>query len=88
MNPINVTLSRCRHRQPLIELHSQPFNDLEITPKDLRHMAQQLLALADLAQQLPTGGQRFVPTRLVLGDAPLVCPAPQAKAPVAKASAA
>ncbi len=51
-------------------------------------MAQQLLALADLAQQLPTGGQRFVPTRLVLGDAPLACPAPQAKALTAKASAA
>ena len=81
MNPISATLTRCRHGQPLVELTSEPFNGLEIRPKDLRHMAQQLLALTETATRLPTGGKHFAPTRVVLGEArqvpmPIATPAP------------
>lgn len=61
---IAATLTRDRHAQPLVVLDSQPFNGLEITPQALRHMAQQLDALADMAGKLPTGGKRWRPTRV------------------------
>lgn len=64
---IAATLTRCRHNQPLVVLDGQPFNGLEITPQALRHMAQQLSALADMAGKLPTGGKHWKPTTVQLG---------------------
>lgn len=68
---IAATLTRCRHNQPLVVLDSQPFNGLEITPQALRHMAQQLSALADMATKLPTGGKHWKPTRVEVGTTQL-----------------
>lgn len=63
---IAATLTRCRHNQPLVVLDGQPFNGLEITPQALRHMAQQLNALADMAAKLPTGGKHFKTTKVTM----------------------
>lgn len=70
MTTIVATLNRCRHGQPLVELTSQPFSGLEIRPDELRHMAQQLIAIADLAVRLPTGGKHWRPTRIELCAGP------------------
>lgn len=64
---INATVTRCRHGQPLIVLDGGPFNGLEIRPLELRRLAQNLNALAEMAARLPTGGKRFRPTRIVIG---------------------
>ena len=64
---INATVTRCRHGQPLIVLDDSPFNGLEIRPQELRTLAQNLNALAEMAARLPTGGKRFRPTRVVIG---------------------
>lgn len=64
---INATVTRCRHGQPLIVLDGSPFNELEIRPLELRTLAQNLTALAEMAMRLPTGGKRFRPTRVVIG---------------------
>ena len=66
--PINATLTRCRHGQPLVVLDSEPFNGMEIRPNDLRRLAQHLTALADMAARLPTGGKHFRPTKVNFGD--------------------
>lgn len=66
--PITATLTRCRHGQPLVVLDSEPFNDMEIRPHDLRRLAQQLNALADMAVRLPTGGKHFRPTHVIFGE--------------------
>lgn len=64
---IQATLTRCRHGQPLVVLNSEPFNGMEIRPHDLRRLAQQLAALADMAARLPMGGKHFRPTTVNLG---------------------
>ena len=66
--PINATITRCRHGQPLVVLDSEPFNGMEIRPHDLRRLAQHLTALADMAARLPTGGKHFRPTKVNFGD--------------------
>ncbi|MDR0673646.1 MAG: hypothetical protein LBF93_08330 [Zoogloeaceae bacterium] len=68
MNPtsINATVTRCRHGQALIVLDGGPFNGTEIRPHELRQLAQQLTALAEMALRLPTGGKRFRPTRVFI----------------------
>lgn len=47
-----------------MELTSHPFNGLELRPGELRQMAQQLSALADMAARLPTGGKHWKPTKV------------------------
>ena len=64
---IKATVTRCRHGQPLVVLDGGPFNGLEIRPQELRTLAQNLNALAEMAARLPTGGKRFRPTRVVIG---------------------
>lgn len=64
---ITATITRCRHGQALVVLDSRPFNGLEIRPGDLRQMAQQLNAIADMAAKLPTGGKHYRPTRVEVG---------------------
>jgi len=64
---IQATLTRCRNGQPLIVLDGGLFNDLEIRPQELRLLAQNLSALAEMAARLPTGGKRFHPTRVAIG---------------------
>jgi hypothetical protein len=59
---IAATLTKDRHGQPLVTLDGQPFNGLEIYPADMRRMAQQLNALADMATKLPMGGKHWKPT--------------------------
>lgn len=66
MSPLRATLTRCRAKQRLIELHSAPFNGLEIRPADLRMLAQQLVDLADAAERLPTAGKYWRPTPVVM----------------------
>lgn len=66
---INATLTRCGNRLPLVVLNSAPFNGLEIRPNDLRRMAQELSALADMAARLSTDGKRWRPTCVQLGAA-------------------
>lgn len=64
---INATVTRCRGGQPLIVLDGGPFNGLEIRPQELRRLAQNLTALAEMAIRMPTAGKRFRPTRVVIG---------------------
>lgn len=74
--PINATVNRDRHGQPLVIIDSEPFNGLEIRPIDLRAMAQHLTALADMANKLPTGGKHFRPTKVQMGleaNRPVIC---------------
>jgi hypothetical protein len=41
---------------------------MEVRPADLRRMAQQLVAIADMADRLPLGGKRWKPTRVEIGE--------------------
>lgn len=66
MTPIAATLTRDRHAQALVTLNGGPFNGVDIYPADLRRMAQQLAALADMATKLPTGGKHWKPTRVAV----------------------
>jgi len=67
MQTIAATLTRCRHGQALVVLESRPFNGVELRPGELRQLAQQLNAIADMAARLPTGGKHWKPTRVVIG---------------------
>lgn len=64
--PLDAKLTRCKDKQPLIELESAPFNGLALRPHELRHLAQQLNALADMASRLPMGGKHFKPTKVTM----------------------
>ena len=64
---ISATLTKDRHGQPLVTLDGQPFNGLDIYPADLRQMAQQLFALADMASTLPTGPKHWKPMKVTTG---------------------
>jgi hypothetical protein len=66
---ITAKLTRCRNNQALVVLDSEPFNGMDIRPHELRTMAQQLIALADMANKLPLGGKHFKPTTVQLGGA-------------------
>ena len=66
--PVIATVTRCREKQPLIVLEGGPFNGLEIRPVELRRLAQNLAALAEMAVRMPTGGKRFSPTKIVIGE--------------------
>ena len=63
---INATLTRCRHGQALVVLNSEPFNGWEIRPHELKILAQRLIALAEMANRLPTGGKHYRPTSVAL----------------------
>lgn len=67
MRNIQATLTRCRHNNALVQLESSPFNGMEIRPAELRRMAQQLIAIADMADRLPLGGKHWKPTRVEVG---------------------
>ena len=77
--PFAATMTRCRHGQALVVLESGPFNGYEVRPPALRQMAQQLLALADMAGQLPTGGKHWRATRVQMGTAQPATEAGQAE---------
>ena len=64
---ITATLTRDRNSNALVVLDSAPFNGLEIRPHDLRLMAQQLTAIADMAARLPLGGKHWKPTKVEVG---------------------
>lgn len=66
---LQATLTRCRHGNALVTLESSPFNGMEIRPADLRRLAQQLIAVADMAERLPMGGKRWKPTRIEVSEA-------------------
>lgn len=66
---ITATLTRCRHGQALVQLESSPFNGMEIRPADLLQMAQQLVAIAEMANRLPLGGKHWKPSRIEIGNA-------------------
>jgi|GEM_PF-1869445 len=66
---ITALLTRCKDCAPLVVLEGRPFNGLEIRPADLRAMAQKLIAIADMAMNLPTGGKHWKPTTVTLGAA-------------------
>lgn len=72
MNRLNATLTRCRHGQPLVVLDDQPFNGLEITPGELRVLAQRLLAIADMSSKLPMGGKHWRATKVTLDESSAV----------------
>lgn len=65
---INATLTRCRFGNALVQLESSPFNGMEIRPAELRRLAQQLIATADMADRLPLGGKHWMPTRVEIGE--------------------
>lgn len=69
MTPIAATLTRDRRAKSLVTLNGGPFNGVDIYPEELRHMAQQLLAVADMATKLPTSGKHWRPTTVTLGEA-------------------
>lgn len=68
-SPIKATITRCRHGQALLELSGGPFNGVAFRPGELRQIAQQLTALADMAARLPTGGKHWRPTQVVIDQA-------------------
>lgn len=70
MRQVAATLTRDRHAHPLVTLNGGPFNGVDIYPAELRRMAQQLLAVADIATKLPTGGKHWRPTTVVVGNEP------------------
>ena len=65
---LKATLTRCRHSNALVVIDSSPFNGMEIRPADLRRLAQQLIAVADMADRLPMGGKHWKPTRVEIGE--------------------
>ena len=65
--PIAATITRDRHGQPLLTLNGGPFHDTELSPHGLRLLAQQLMALAEMAQRLPIGGKHYRPTTVHIG---------------------
>ena len=65
---ITATLTRCRHGKPLVQIDSAPFNGMEIRPAELRRLAQQLIATADMADRLPLGEKHWKPTRVEIGE--------------------
>lgn len=64
---LKATLTRCRHSNALVVVESSPFNGMEIRPADLRCLAQQLIAIADMADRLPLGEKHWKPTRVEIG---------------------
>lgn len=64
---IQATLTRCRHGQALVQIESSLGNGMEIRPHDLRLLAHQLIAIADMAERLPLSGKRWKPTRVEVG---------------------
>lgn len=65
---LQATLTRCRHNNALVVIESSPFNGMEIRPADLRRLAQQLIAIAVMAERMPLGGKRWKPTRVEIGE--------------------
>ncbi|MFA5825718.1 MAG: hypothetical protein WC825_07065 [Gallionellaceae bacterium] len=65
---LKATLTRCRHSNALVVLESGIAPGMEIRPSDLRRMAQQLIAIADMAERLPMGGKHWKPTRVEIGE--------------------
>lgn len=67
-----ATISRCRLGQPLVTLDSEPFNGLEVRPDELRRLAQQFTALAEMAERQPTSSKRYHhrPTKVEIGATP------------------
>ena len=68
MTAIKATLTRSQHGQPLIVLQERPFNGLEITPGELRVLAQRLLAIADMSAKLPMSGKHWRATLVTVGE--------------------
>jgi hypothetical protein len=64
MSSIAATLTRDRHHMPLVSLNGGPFNGVDIYPDDLRHMAMELLVLAEKALKQPTFGRHWSPLQL------------------------
>lgn len=64
-----ATLTRDRHGNPLVMLNGGPFNGVDVYPADLRRMAQQLAAVADIAIKRPTSGKHWKPVTVTLGTA-------------------
>lgn len=66
-----ATISRCRLGQPLVTLDSEPFNGLEVRPDELRRLAQQFTALAEMAERQPTSRRyHHCPTKVEVGTTP------------------
>lgn len=64
MSTLTATLTRCRNSQALVTMESAPFNGQDMRPQELRELARQLLALADMADKHPTTGKHWRATRV------------------------
>ena len=63
-----ATLIRDRAKRPLIQLDSDPFNGLCLSPFDAERLANRLLALATEANLRPTDDKHYLPKKVLLGD--------------------
>lgn len=79
--PIHATVTRCRNGQAMVVLDSEPFNGMEVRPHELRRLAENLTALADMANHLPMGGKHWKPTTVQIGGSCLT-PVSHSLAPV------
>lgn len=67
VRPIHATVTRCRDGQALVVLDSEPFNGMEVRLHDLRRLAENMTALAEMANRLPMGGKHWKPTTVQIG---------------------
>lgn len=81
VSQIHATVTRCRDGQALVVLDSEPFNGMEVRPHDLRRLAENMTALAEMANRLPMGGKHWKPTTVQIGRSGLT-PVSHALAPV------
>jgi hypothetical protein len=65
---LTATLTRCHKGNPLIVLDDLPFHGLETTPGDLRALAQQLLAVADMAGKMPLSNKKWRATKVTMNS--------------------
>lgn len=66
--PLDITVKRCKNAHPLISIHSAPFEGLELRPNALIGLGQSLIAAAELANRLPTGGKHWRATRVFINS--------------------
>jgi hypothetical protein len=58
---ITATLTQTRDRKPLTSIRNLPGGDAELTPAELRALAQTLCEIADASDALPMNSKRFTP---------------------------
>lgn len=64
MRTIIATLTQTRDRKPLASVRNLPGDDADLTPAQLRVLAQTLCDIADASEALPMDTKRFTPRQI------------------------